>query len=112
MSNNYYETNEFEQIENQPTQKPKKNVEGQFIFFTVWKSISSLSDSDLAKIMRLWMEYAETGETEDVDDPYLAVTLNFLKMQTDCGKKRYYNVIEQRSLAGKKGAEARWHKEA
>ncbi len=87
-------------------------IQGVFLFLNTIHSLDPLTNEEFGEIIRAVADYAETGVLPELDSASAAATLNFLKWQVDRDIERYKSVVLKRRAAGKKGAIARWGKEA
>jgi hypothetical protein len=71
---------------------------------------AKLSEADAWKLMRGIIKYDETEETPVFENPVLTGIFAVIKLDLDQNKENYEAVSQERSEAGKKGAQKRWGK--
>lgn len=74
------------------------------LFIDTYTELSQLSDAQVGRLIKAILVYADHGETPDFSDD-IGVSLMFssMKKQIDRDFKKYTDLCEKRSQAGKKG---------
>ena len=71
---------------------------------------AKLSDADAWKFLKGIIEYDKTGKEPEYTNPVLSGIFAVVKIDLDKNRESYEAMIQERSDAGKKGAEKRWGK--
>ncbi|MGN0592016.1 MAG: DUF6291 domain-containing protein [Ruminococcus sp.] len=84
-----------------------------FVFYIDNKEVLDLlSDEQLGHLLRLLIEFVETGILQSVDDAYVNMAYRFMTAQIKRDFEKYETVCKRRSEAGKKGGAQKGNKNA
>jgi hypothetical protein len=76
------------------------------LYHDMWETLQHCDDVMLGKVTRLIFEYVTTGKTIEINDP-LFFLFNPIKVHLERDNRKYENIIESRSIAGKASAAKR-----
>lgn len=86
-------------------------MKDSFIFYlSQYQAIKHLSDEQLGRIYRALFE-KQLGNEVDLEDD-IKVAFNFINNQLLIDEKKYHEISEKRSVAGKKGGAPKGNKNA
>lgn len=84
---------------------------GFFLFTDMAKCYDGLTSERFGNVIRAALVYCDTGVVPEIKDAEEKIAFSSMKLWVDLDRERYNNIIEKRRESGKKGADARWHKE-
>ena len=79
-----------------------KQRPGMMLYFEDIRAIERFSDAQIGKLLRLLMDYAETGELPEIDDERVDTAMCIFKAKVDRDRKHYEDLSKKRSSAAKK----------
>jgi len=75
-----------------------------FVLHTAYaEKFKRLSDEQFGKLIRLLMQYQDTGSIGPVTDTTVAIAFDVAKVELDITNQKYEEVCEKRRIAGSKG---------
>ena len=79
-----------------------------FVIHTAYaEKFKRLSDEQFGKLMRLLMQYQDTGCVDTITDDTVAIAFDVAKVELDITNQKYEEVCEKRRIAGSKGGLAK-----
>lgn len=85
---------------------------GFILYYDMKKSFDEMSDKEIGMLMRALMDYGAEGVEPEKLSHTLRLTFGMMRRQMDRDAEKYRKTCIARSIAGKKGAEARYGKAA
>lgn len=83
---------------------------GFILYYDMKKSFDEMSDKEIGMLMRALMDYGAEGIEPEKLSHTLRLTFGMMRRQMDRDAEKYRKTCIARSIAGKKGAEARYAK--
>ena len=71
------------------------------------KKFEKLSDEQFGRLIRLGLNYSLTDELPEIDDLFISLAFDVIKVEIDTNTQKYEETCEKRRLAGKKGGLAK-----